>query len=65
VRDGSGVPFEGSGKPLFTGMFMIFPCLVAEGVMYERLVVPLIHHIQKLTERVEELESELKLLSTS
>ncbi|WP_417649769.1 hypothetical protein, partial [Enterobacter hormaechei] len=25
VRDGSGVPFEGSGKPLFTGMFMIFP----------------------------------------
>lgn len=39
--------------------------LVAEGVMYERLVVPLIHHIQKLTERVDELESELKLLSTS
>ncbi|MFO4668153.1 hypothetical protein, partial [Vibrio cholerae] len=25
VRDGSRVPFEGSGKPLFTGMFMIFP----------------------------------------
>ena len=25
MRDGSGVPFEGSGKPLFTGMFMIFP----------------------------------------
>ncbi|HCO8940988.1 TPA: tail fiber domain-containing protein [Escherichia coli] len=39
--------------------------LVAEGVMYERLVVPLIHHIQKLTERVDELESELKLLLTS
>ena len=39
--------------------------LVAEGVMYERLVVPLIHHIQKLTERVDELESELKLLSVS
>ncbi len=31
----------------------------------ERLVVPLIHHIQKLTERVDELESELKLLSVS
>ncbi|WP_064468988.1 tail fiber domain-containing protein [Escherichia coli] len=39
--------------------------LVAEGVMYERLVVPLIHHIQKLTERVDERESELKLLLTS
>ncbi|MCZ5067584.1 hypothetical protein O5824_26970, partial [Escherichia coli] len=39
--------------------------LVAEGVMDERLVVPLIHHIQKLTERVDELESELKLLSVS
>ena len=39
--------------------------MVAEGVMYERLVVPLIHHIQKLTKRVDELESELKLLSTS
>ncbi len=39
--------------------------LVAEGVMYERLVVPLIHHIQKLTERVDELQSELKLLSVS
>lgn len=39
--------------------------MVAEGVMYDRLVVPLIHHIQKLTKRVDELESELKLLSTS
>ncbi|MED9018852.1 tail fiber domain-containing protein, partial [Escherichia coli] len=39
--------------------------MVAEGVMYDRLVVPLIHHIQKLTERVDELESELKLLSVS
>ncbi len=33
--------------------------MVAEGVMYDRLVVPLIHHIQKLTKRVEELESKL------
>ncbi|ENB6193561.1 tail fiber protein [Escherichia coli] len=33
--------------------------MVAEGVMYERLVVPLIHHIQQLTKRVEELESKL------
>ncbi len=39
--------------------------MVAEGVMYDRLVVPLIHHTQKLTKRVDELESELKLLSTS
>lgn len=39
--------------------------MVAEGVMYDRLVVPLIHHIQELTKRVDELESELKLLSTS
>ncbi|BAT39803.1 predicted phage tail fiber protein [Escherichia albertii] len=35
--------------------------MVAEGVMYDRLVVPLIHHIQKLTKRVEELEARLKL----
>ncbi|MFR0238677.1 prophage tail fiber N-terminal domain-containing protein [Escherichia coli] len=35
--------------------------MVAEGVMYDRLVVPLIHHIQKLTKRVEELEAKLKL----
>ncbi|MGI1674478.1 tail fiber protein, partial [Escherichia coli] len=33
--------------------------MVAEGVMYERLVVPLIHHIQQLTKRVEELETKL------
>ncbi|QSZ84686.1 hypothetical protein FYK26_09110 [Escherichia albertii] len=33
--------------------------MVAEGVMYDRLVVPLIHHIQKLTKRVEELEAKL------
>lgn len=33
--------------------------MVAEGVMYERLVVPLIHHIQQLTKRVEELETRL------
>ncbi|HAJ5975258.1 TPA: chaperone of endosialidase [Escherichia coli] len=33
--------------------------MVAEGVMYERLVVPLIHHIQQLTKRVEELEKKL------
>lgn len=33
--------------------------MVAEGVMYDRLVVPLIHHIQKLTKRIEELESKL------
>ncbi|WP_418224550.1 prophage tail fiber N-terminal domain-containing protein [Citrobacter freundii] len=33
--------------------------MVAEGVMYERLVVPLIHHVKKLTERVDELESKL------
>lgn len=37
---------------------------VAEGVMYERLVVLLIYYIQKLTERVDELELELKLLLT-
>ena len=33
--------------------------MVAEGVMYDRLVVPLIHHIQNLTKRVEELEAKL------
>ncbi|WP_252159119.1 tail fiber protein, partial [Escherichia coli] len=33
--------------------------MVAEGVMYERLVVPLIYHIQQLTKRVEELETKL------
>lgn len=36
--------------------------LVAEGVMYERLVVPLIKQVQKLTAKVEALEEELKAL---
>ncbi|EKC0519071.1 phage tail protein [Escherichia coli O157] len=36
--------------------------LVAEGVMYERLVVPLIKQVQKLTTKVEALEEELKAL---
>ncbi|MEL2422573.1 hypothetical protein R9K25_00155, partial [Escherichia coli] len=58
---------EVSISPLFRWPNSVnhFNGLVAEGVMYERLVVPLIHHIQKLTERVDELESELKLLSVS
>lgn len=34
--------------------------LVAEGVMYDRLVVPLLKQVQKLTEKVEELEAKLK-----
>lgn len=36
--------------------------LVAEGVMYERLVVPLIKQVQKLTAKVEAMEEELKAL---
>ncbi len=36
--------------------------LVAEGVMYERLVVPLIKQVQKLTAKVEALEEELKAI---
>lgn len=36
--------------------------LIAEGVMYERLVVPLIKQVQKLTAKVEALEEELKAL---
>lgn len=36
--------------------------MVAEGVMYDRLVVPLIHHVQTLTKRVNELESRLNKL---
>lgn len=36
--------------------------LVAEGVMYERLVVPLIKQVRKLTAKVEALEEELKAL---
>lgn len=38
--------------------------LVAEGVMYERLVVPLIHHTQKLTKRIDNLESEISQLKS-
>lgn len=36
--------------------------MVAEGVMYDRLVVPLIHHVQTLTKRVNELEFRLNKL---
>lgn len=36
--------------------------LVAEGVMYERLVVPLIHHVKKLNETVTQLTSTVESL---
>lgn len=36
--------------------------LVAEGVMYERLVAPLINQVQRLVDRVETLEKELATL---
>lgn len=36
--------------------------LVAEGVMYERLVVPLIHHIQALHSKVEQLSERIEKL---
>jgi len=39
--------------------------MVAEGVMYERLVVPLIHHVKRMKEEIEQLKSQIESIKNN
>lgn len=39
--------------------------MVAEGVMYERLVVPLIHHVKRMKEEIEQLKIQIESIKNN